>query len=205
MPKPNSSKVLLVEGDDDEHFVRQLCTRCWHGADFAIEVADTIERLLGAIGPALIAPDREVLGILVDADDDPLLRWNEVRDRLDEEKIRIPASSNPKGTILEVANSPRIGIWMMPDNRSPGELEDFAAGMIPSGDPVWPVSQRYVEEIPAEHRRFRSGKVLRAKVYAWLATRQIPGRMGAAIGAEDLRVDVAGAQEFVQWLRDLFR
>ena len=92
----------------------------------------------------------------------------------------------------------------MPDNESPGELEDFVRRMIPTDDPVWPRSEGYVDRIPVPDRRFRPGKILRAKLYAWLATLENPGRMGAAIGAGDLRVDGVLGSTFAAWLRSLF-
>lgn len=91
----------------------------------------------------------------------------------------------------------------MPDNRAPGELEDFIARMIPKNDAVWPLSQAYVEGIPAGARAFRAGKTLRAKVHSWLAVRAEPRKMGSAIGAGDLDVNAPDAVRFVTWLRSL--
>ena len=91
----------------------------------------------------------------------------------------------------------------MPNNEAPGEIEDFVAGMIPESDPVWPRSQAYVDGIPVTDRKFR-GKILRAKVHSWLATREEPRMMGAAIGARDLNCDAPDAVRLVDWLRRLF-
>lgn len=63
----------------------------------------------------------------------------------------------------------------MPDNREPGELEDFTQRLIPDHDPVWPLARDYVAGIPESNRKFRPGKVSRAEVHAWLATRESPG------------------------------
>ena len=93
----------------------------------------------------------------------------------------------------------------MPDNRSTGELEDFVGSMIPSGDPVWPLSEAYIEGIPPAERKFAPGKIQRAKVHAWLATREEPRRMGLAIKARDLVTDAANTAAFVNWLRTLFQ
>ncbi len=197
--------VLLVEGEDDEHVVRQLCNRFTSIPEFSIRVAGNVDKLLDAIGAAMRVSNTEAVGVLMDANDRVGDRWNALRARLAEEAISVPDWPNPEGMIIEIPGSPRIGVWLMPDNEHPGEIEDFVSAMIPSDDPVWPRSQRYVEDIPAEHRRFRPGKLLRAQLYAWLATREIPGRMGAAIGAGDLNVESAESIRFVNWLRDLFR
>ena len=92
----------------------------------------------------------------------------------------------------------------MPDNVSAGQVEEFFADMIPNDDPVWPRSEAYVDGIPATDRKFSDGKTLRAKVHSWLATREEPRKMGAAIGAGDLNVDAPGAVQLVDWLHRLF-
>ena len=204
MPGTGLERVLLVEGPDDKHVVRQLC-RSQSVPHFSIKVAGTVETLLSTVGAEILAPGRKCVGILIDADDDPRRRWEELVDLLSEEDIRIPGHPNPLGTIVNTAEGPPIGIWVMPDNGSSGELEDFVQKMIPAGDPVWPKSQRYVNQIPVQHQRFRPGKSLRAQMYAWLATREIPGRMGAAIGAGDLNIDIEICKNFMEWLRRLFR
>ena len=91
---------------------------------------------------------------MVDANDNPATRWQAISDRLASVGIQTPAAPHPNGTIIEAADDmPRIGVWLMPDNQSLGELEDFVAQMIPSGDPVWPLSQDYIDGIPAVHRK----------------------------------------------------
>ena len=99
---------------------------------------------------------------------------------------------------------PRVGIWLMPDNQSLGELEDFVAQMIPDNDPVWPLSQDYIDRIPEEHREFNENKTSTAEVYAWLATREDPRQMGAAIGTRDLDIDGDLCTRFTAWLDMLF-
>ncbi|MYA08509.1 MAG: hypothetical protein F4060_00025 [Holophagales bacterium] len=92
----------------------------------------------------------------------------------------------------------------MPDNHSSGELEDFARGLVPSADRVWPLAEQYIEGIPQEDRRFKPGKISKANLYAWLASREQPQRMGAAIGAGDLDADAQLGQQFAEWLSELF-
>ena len=76
--------------------------------------------------------------------------------------------------------------------------------MIPNDDVVWPLSQAYVDGIPEPDRRFSDRKIVRAKVHSWLATREEPRLMGAAIGAGDLDMDAPGAIRLMEWLRRLF-
>ena len=93
----------------------------------------------------------------------------------------------------------------MPDNQSPGELEDFVSEMIPDDDPVWPRAQRDIDGITEADRKFSDRKIQRARLHAWLATREDPRLMGAAIGARDLNVDGSLSKNFADWLRELFQ
>ena len=206
MPDPNSApNALLVEGPDDKHVVYHLRQRSHPMPDFSTKPKGNVDSLLDSIEAEVKVSGRIVLGVVMDANDDPEARWQAVVERFGRVNVQLPDRPQASGTIVDGSDeNPRIGVWLMPDNGSSGELEDFIEKMIPPTDPVWPLSQDYVDGIREEHRKFRPGKVLRAKVYAWLATREIPGRMGAAIGAGDLRVDVMETQAFVQWLRNLF-
>ena len=69
--------------------------------------------------------------------------------------------------------------------------------MIPPGDPVWPLSEVYIDDIPEEYRRFAQRKILKAKVHAWLATRERPRPMGSAIDAGDLDMNAANGLGFL--------
>ena len=116
--------------------------------------------------------------------------------------VNPPRHIVPGGAIVE--HEPRVGIWLMPDNAVPGELEDFIQKLIPNGDPIWPMAQSYIDGIPAVERKFATNKILRAQVHAWLATLSEPRKMGAAIGTGDLHATAPLAEEFIDWLRRLF-
>ena len=198
----NNDRVLLVEGPNDKHVVLHLCNFHEEMPKFWILDKEGIEVLLEAIGSEVRAPSRKAVGILVDANDDLDARWRAVANRLREENIEVPSNPELTGTIID--STPRVGIWLMPNNESPGELENFVSEMIPNDDPVWPLSADYIDGLPQADRKFTEKKILRAKLYAWLATREDPRQMGAAIGARDLRVDGPLSTRFASWLRQLF-
>lgn len=196
-----SSNLLLVEGIDDEHVVEHICHRSGQIPGFRTTRKNGIDPLLASIKNEARKPGLSSLGIVIDADDNVIDRWKAVSGRLPN-GVKIPDAPEPTGTIIN--GFPRIGIWLMPDNTSPGELEDFIKQMIPPNDPIWPMSETYIDNIPQKDRIFTDGKVLRAKVHAWLATRKEPRRMGAAIGAHDLNIDVPNGNNFLAWLKELF-
>ena len=201
----NNDRVLLVEGQDDEHVVRHLCLRSQPMPPFHIENKLNVDTLLDSIKQEVRVPGRNAVGILVDANDDLNARWSAVANRLREGNIEVPRTPEPTGTLIEgTSRIPRVGIWLMPDNTSPGELENFVSEMIPNDDPVWPLAKDYIDGIPKSDRKFIEKKVPRAKVHAWLATREEPRKMGVAIRAQDLHVDGPLSTTFANWLRQLF-
>ena len=197
-----SEQILLVEGQDDKHVVRNLCNRHDNIPVFCISEKGGIAKLLEAISPEIKVSARKAVGIVIDANDDLTARWNAIGHRLGVAGIRPPSAPELAGTII--LGTPKIGIWIMPDNQSSGELEDFAIQMIPSGDLVWPQSEKYIDGIPHQDRKFTDSKITRAKLYAWLATREEPGHMGSAIYKRDLRINGYPSLKFVEWLRRLF-
>ena len=200
-PVESAERLLVVEGVNDRHVVRQILSRVGDG--YRIEIVDSggIEPLLDSIEARVNYAGRVALGVVADANDDINARWQSIRSRMPD-RINLPDLPVAGGAIAE--NQPRIGVWLMPDNASPGELEDFVQRMIPTDDAVWPLAEQYIDAIPAPDRKFPPGKTSRAKLYAWLATRRDPRRMGEAIRTRDLATDDPLCQQFATWLRRLF-
>ncbi len=92
----------------------------------------------------------------------------------------------------------------MPNNNSPGELEDFIAELIPENDPLWALINEWFNGVPDDHRKFTPNKELRAKIHTWLATLECPLRMGTAIRSHDLNSSAPIAKSFCNWLGNLF-
>ena len=198
----SSENVLLVEGQDDMHVVRHFCDRSPPIPQFCTLDKGGLDKLLPAIGVEIKVSGRKSVGIVVDANNDLQCRWDAVVNSLKAIHILPPDNPDPAGTII--SSTPRIGVWLMPNNQLSGELEDFVQEMIPDEDHVWPMSQDYIQGIPNADRKFKDSKMLKAELFAWLATRKMPGRMGAAIGAGDLLVDKELSMRFAAWLRRLF-
>ena len=77
-----SPRVLIVEGQDDEHVVRHPRERNLPMPEFGIIDRKSISNLLRAIEADVLATGRTAIGILVDADESPERRWQAVTDRL---------------------------------------------------------------------------------------------------------------------------
>ncbi|MCY4150990.1 MAG: hypothetical protein OXE94_01975 [Aestuariivita sp.] len=72
-------------------------------------------------------------------------------------------------------------------------------------DPVLPLAENYINSISEENRKFNDKKRIRAYVHAWLATRQKPRPIGLAITSGDLNKDASNANQFIDWMRKLFK
>ena len=207
----SSDPLLLVEGPNDKHVIKHLSERLDPALAFAIKDYEGIDGVLEHISGHIDEPARPAIGIMVDADTVPSESWLRVCGQIRNAARTIsplPATPDPQGTIIPEnpnTSSPRIGVWIMPDNVSLGELETFVADMIPSTDKVWLLSQCYVNQIPYPERKFAENKTLRAQIHAWLATREDPRQMGLAIRAHDLAVNNPLPQRFLRWLTRLFR
>ena len=193
---------MLVEGQRDKYVVNEICNRHRMDLGFDIKVKNDIGQLLDGIAPEILASRSRSVGILTNANDDLRKRWNEIRDRVYNVGVELPESPGQMGCIVQTEGMPRIGVWLMPDNTSTGELENFVANMIPEDDKVWPLSKRYITTIPEP--AFAEKKRMRAQLYAWLATRKNPKHMSTAIEDNDLEIDGMLCQTLIAWLGGLF-
>ena len=209
----DNCKVLLVEGQDDKHVVEHIAKRAGSVPSFAVLDRGGVDKLLKGVAVEIMRPRQVAVGLILDANDNPEGRWKSVSSELGSMqndfnvKIDLPIRPCRTGTIVEeTLDTPRIGVWLMPDNCSNGELEDFVQQMIPKNDPVWPLAKRYIEGIPKEAREFPESKTRKAEIRAWLATRAEPGLMGmgSAIGKRDLEISGSLCVDFVNWLNRLF-
>ncbi len=205
-PKPD--KVLLVEGKEDQEVVYHLCNV--HSVDnrsaFEVIPKDGYESLRDDL---MVRPRSgvKVIGAVVDADENLNARWASLSAALVESGYSpLPDAPLVHGTIVEAAGGlPRIGLWVMPDNRASGILEDFVERLIHSGDLLLPRAQNCVDSIPANHRRFKSGYRTKATVHTWLAWQEDPGApLGLAITRHYLDAQHELATAFLDWLCRLF-
>ncbi|MEA3642854.1 MAG: DUF3226 domain-containing protein [Lamprobacter sp.] len=202
-------RVLMVEGADDEHVVKHICGGRSLGNIEIIRQYGGKAPLLEGIGARLKESEIAALGILIDADTDLQSSWQAVTDRLRQAGYnQLPALPVPEGTVIPAPGNlllPRVGIWLMPDNRLPGILEDFVAFLVPPADPLFAHVEASIDQIPPGQRRFDELKRPKATIHTWLAWQQEPGKpLGQAISARYLDPHLPGADTFAQWLQRLF-
>lgn len=204
-------KMLLVEGTDDEHVVRHICGSYAISPVPDIRAHGGVENLIGSIPTSInsAGDEGDVVGILVDADENLQYRWQAVRQRIVNAGYEnAPEQPAADGIIIEppVASIlPRVGVWIMPDNQSAGILEDFLRFLAPAPNALLEYAEACVNGIPPEELRFRAVDEPKALMHTWLAWQKTPGRpFGMAIKAHFLDPDVPQAAVFAAWLRNLF-
>ena len=199
--------LLSVEGPSDRQVVRAIWDLLDSTVPLEIEAKGGDRQLLRSIAVDAVAPGRIAFGVVVDANGNPEGRWQALINRFGPLGIELPSHPDPAGTVIVPRSSirfPRIGIWMMPDNSSPGALEDFLQTMVSDRDNIWPESESYVSRIAEIEQRFATSKQLRAVIYSWLAVQRDPRQPGEAIRFRWLNPETQPAARFRQWLQQLF-
>ena len=69
----------------------------------------------------------------------------------------------------------RVGVWLMPDNRRIGALEDFLKDLIDDSDPLLRHAEKSTAEAKARGARFPEKYSKKALVHSWLAWQEEPG------------------------------
>ena len=202
------ARELFVEGSDDEHAIGQLLIR----RGFDPLVLPEFKRpggkpgVLGAIQLAVRAATGGSVGFVLDANDDPLAAWESATSRLGDVGVETPAKIPVAGFAGESEiYGTRVGVWLMPDNRRTGALEDFLWDLVEEGDPLLPHAESSAgraKELGAQYPGSRSPK---AVLHTWLAWQKEPGRpYGVAIKARYFGASSATADQFAAWFERVF-
>ncbi len=200
---------LLVEGNSDKQVIDALCKQ--HKISdlfsFVFPIQGGIENLLKTLPVKLAEENLETLGIVVDADFDVAARWQAVTDRLNKFGYQnIPKIPPEDGWIDAQPEKPKIGVWLMPDNKLPGMLEDFVGYLIPTEDKLREKVESLLKEIETEKINLYSlTHRQKALIHSWLALQEKPGMpKGQAITAKVLSYKNAIAFKFIAWINNLF-
>ena len=136
MRKPHP-RLLLVEGKEDKWVIPQFMEKFipWgerHESEkWPADIVDFdgVEPLLkpGVIEAELKSPGLTALGVMVDANTDPVGRWDRIRARAIAAMPAIPATLPPDGLVMQNEEGLRFGVWLMPDCSAKGMLETFLA------------------------------------------------------------------------------
>jgi hypothetical protein len=205
--KSNRPKILLVEGKNDCHVILALCKNYAVPESFGLNACDSDELVFKTLWALLNTENKETIGVVLDADSPNLTgKWYKFQATLSKAGIYCADDKpNQNGTIIPATSShPRIGLWLMPDNRVDGMLEDFCITLAKRR------AIDFAEDcVSAAHEKGHASFILnhhsKAVVHTYLAWQDEPGRpLGQAITAKVLDPSHSLAKIFVDWLTRLF-
>ena len=209
------SKKLLVEGDTDKRVIPYLMEANgveWEADNSPVVFIQThggIDELLKRriIENELKVDKLEALGVLFDANGDARQRWNQIKNRYRDEFGNLPDEMPEAGLNLDHALGPRFGVWIMPDNRFSGMLEDFLAQLIPDESrDLYQIAKNCVAESKQYGAPFKEVHKTKAEIHTWLAWQDEPGKqLHQAVHHRVLDPEKPESQPFVNWFRRLFQ
>ena len=98
-----------------------------------IEPYGSVDEILKpeVIESELAASGLEVLGVMVDANGNAGKRWDDVKTWCSSEFADLPEQIPARDLEVVHSDGVRFGVWIMPDNRFTGMLEDLLVRLIP--------------------------------------------------------------------------
>ena len=206
--------ILRVEGKDDKHVIASLLKR--HSIDpRTIDIRYTADadedsggkdRLVRGMRTLVTNSIGRAVGFVLDADDAVTDCWRAVRNQLDHFELELPNEIPENGFVGDaLAVQARVGVWLMPDNRRLGALEEFLRDLVDDKDGLFLHAEESTAEAQNLGAMFPNAKRRKAVLHAWLAWQERPGLpYGLSITAHYLRHDSPAALAFLDWYRRVF-
>jgi hypothetical protein len=207
-------KQLLVEGQDDKFAVVGLMEHhiSWPDkrdeAPVFIDAIGSVSEILNAnyIRIKLKESDLEILGFMIDADDEPKSRWDSFRSLCGQAFPNLPAVLPAEGLVIQNEHGLRLGFWLMPDCASSGMLETFLRHLVPNpAEPLWQHAAESFDAAVSLGAACRPVHADKAKIHTWLAWQDPPGdSLGRALTKKTLDPAAPTAAAFVTWFKQLY-
>ena len=209
--KVSNKSVLLVEGKDDQHVIWSLLEHYQVPELFLVKDCDGIENLLRDVSLRLTTPTMyNYIGVVMDADVNIKGRYDAFRAILEGTGMYdfTQISLSETGTLIKPSNEnfPVFGLWLMPNNRSNGMLEDFVMTLADENDVLMSESDAVLSSLEKRSlNRYAQVHRSKARIHTYLAWQEEPGKpMGQAITAKVLHAESGSAKVFVEWIKRLF-
>jgi hypothetical protein len=211
MMYPNGN-LLLVEGVDDCYAIAELMGKHVRWGERSEDRPVYIQACNGGeldkdfISLKLREDKLRCLGIVIDADNSLQGRWNMVRTPCLKYFPGIAEAVVEGGLIVSNEEGKRLGIWIMPDNKSSGMIETFFGFLVPDGqEPLWVRAQEAAKTAKSNGAPFKDCHLDKANIHTWLSWQDPPGQsMGRALVKNMLNPHAEYALPFVTWFMNLY-
>ena len=211
-PTKNSPYCLLVEGSSDQHAIIHLMKRHpydWDDAENTRPFVLSYDGLANLPKAITAHKAKQCLGIVVDADEQPEARWQELSKELSPiMEQQLPSQLDPAGLIVKGREpNQSVGVWLMPNNCEQGALEDLVQELLPKQDCCWELAREQASAAKGRYGRSSTphGFELKSQLHTWLAWQEEPGKpLGLAISARYLDPHLPAADTFAGWLQRTF-
>ena len=206
--------ILRVEGKDDKHVIASLLKR--HCIDLgtvdirssadAEEDSGGKDRLLRGMRTLVATSTGRAVGFALDANGAVTDRWRAVRNQLEHLELELPNDIPENGFVGNaLAVQARVGVWLMPDNRRSGALEEFLRDLVDDKDRLFLHTEESTAKAQNLGAMFPNVKRRKAVLHAWLAWQERPSLpYGLSITAHYFRHESPAALTFLDWYRRVF-
>ena len=218
------SKQLLVEGSDDQDFLKAYCEKAGlksidvfppkkidpNSGDGWSNLINNLSVLLKKIKEEEGADN---LGIVIDADYPPdnnggfEKRYKLITDELKKFGYIVPKKPNyQKGdTFSHNDGLPSVGLWVMPNHKDDGMFESFIAAMIGNADQIELLANadKAINNLPNTLFNKKLHQI-KAQVFTWRAWQKRPG-LPLNKALNDGILDRKHSTVFETWLQSTFK
>lgn len=208
------SSIVLVEGKSEAQILPVLCRMAGIEVDFRIQPENSLNELKKALKTYLKSTNTlKKIWVVIDADLSFDGAWQSIKDILlrsgryaFDAKMSLPSG----GAIIAPLDKEdlTVGVWIMPNNRDVGMLEDFLLSLIPESDSLLPSADDILDRLDEERQRhvgiFKHVHKSKARIHTWLAWHDTPGEsISVAIQKHLFATDKDLCRRFNQWLSAL--
>ncbi|SMN01775.1 hypothetical protein SPONN_29 [uncultured Candidatus Thioglobus sp.] len=204
MGQCKEKSVLLLEGNDDCNIIKFFCQNNEITTNFGFCNCKTDSQVLSKLN-SLLREDNliEVIGIILDADNNLSERYQQIKDKVSG-FYRLPNSMPKDGLVHKENGVPKLGIWIMPNNKDNGALEEFYLTLATDIDTdfidgvIQQAENKNLTSFKPQHRN----KAIMHTYFAWQDSPNSP--LHKSINKIALNNDAEVAQKFKSWLERLF-
>lgn len=204
-------KLLFVEGVNDREVIYRLENVYGIKGICTVKACSSVDsaKLEFALAINENATKVATAGIVIDADVSEIDRWKSLRNLiLETGRYDVPVELPVSGLVLspKIENAPKVGVWLMPNNKSNGMLEDFLLFLAKNDTDMLSFVDHSIDDLSsAGLKRFSDSHYSKARVHTYLAWQKEPGcSLASAIEKKYFDADNELAKKFVCWMKSLF-